>query len=160
MARVEELTYICTPSQYQAGPTNNWADPAEMYAKLYALCRSGMHGRTMYVVPYLMGRGLAHSKVGFELTDSIYVVLSMGIMTRMGEVALRHLGCGNSFTRGLHCMLDVDPARRYIAHFPQDNTIISVGSNYGGNALLGRNAWRCGSDLTWPGRRAGWRNTC
>ncbi len=156
VARVEELTFICTPTQDQAGPTNNWVRPAEMYTKLYGLCKGAMRGKTMYVVPYLMGpAGSSHSKVGFELTDSLYVVLSMGIMTRMGAVALSHLGDGRDFNRGLHCMLDVDPARRYIAHFPQDNTIISVGSNYGGNALLGKKclALRIGSYLA---RHEGW----
>lgn len=128
VARVEELTFICTPTQDQAGPTNNWARPAEMYAKLHGMCRGAMKGRTMYVVPYLMGpTGSPLSKVGFEITDSIYVVLSMGVMTRMGAVAVDHLGESGDFNRGLHCMLDVDPARRYIAHFPQDNAIISVG---------------------------------
>src|SRR5271166_6619797 len=98
VARVEELTFICTPSQDQAGPTNNWARPAELYAKLYGMCRGAMKGRTMYVVPYLMGpTGSPLSKVGFELTDSIYVVLSMGVMTRMGSVAIHHLGESNDF---------------------------------------------------------------
>jgi phosphoenolpyruvate carboxykinase (GTP) len=156
VARVEELTFICTPSQDQAGPTNNWAKPGEMYAKLYGMCGGAMHGKTMYVVPYLMGpAGSPQSKVGFELTDSLYVVLSMGVMTRMGAVAVTHLGEGNDFNRGLHCVLDIDPARRYIAHFPQDNAIISVGSNYGGNALLGKKclALRIGSYLA---RQEGW----
>jgi phosphoenolpyruvate carboxykinase (GTP) len=156
VARVEQLTFICTPSQEEVGPTNNWAAPSEMYDKLYSLAAGGMQGRTMYVVPYLMGPpGSPLTKVGLELTDSIYVVLSMRVMARMGEAAYKQLGESNDFNRGLHCMLDINPERRYIAHFPQDNTIISVGSNYGGNVLLGKKclALRIGSYL---GRREGW----
>jgi phosphoenolpyruvate carboxykinase (GTP) len=156
VARVEQCTYICTESQEEAGPTNNWADPREMYQKLHDLARDSMRGRTLYVVPYLMGPpGSSLSKVGFELTDSIYVVLSMRIMTRMGRVAYEHLGESADFNRGLHCSLDVNPDRRYICHFPQDNAIISVGSAYGGNALLGKKclALRIGSYL---GRKQGW----
>jgi phosphoenolpyruvate carboxykinase (GTP) len=156
VARVEQCTFICTERQEDAGPTNNWRAPAEMYRKLHELCRGGMRGRTMYVVPYLMGPlGSPLTKVGIELTDSIYVVLSMRIMTRMGNVAYQQLGDSDDFNRGLHCMLDVNPDRRYIAHFPQDNTIISVGSNYGGNVLLGKKclALRIGSYL---GRKQGW----
>ncbi len=156
VARVEQCTYICTPTQDEAGPTNNWASPQEMRQKLRTLCDGAMRGRTMYVVPYLMGPpGSPLAKVGIELTDSIYVVLSMRIMTRMGRVAWEHLGNGNNFNRGLHCMLDVHPDRRYIAHFPHDNEIISVGSNYGGNVLLGKKclALRIGS---WLGRNEGW----
>ena len=156
VARVEQCTYICTPSEEEAGPTNNWLPPREMYAKLRGLCDGAMRGRTMYVVPYLMGPpGSPLTKVGIELTDSIYVVLSMRIMTRMGQVAYEQLGDSDDFNRGLHCMLDVNPDRRFIAHFPQDNTIISVGSNYGGNVLLGKKclALRIGSYL---GRKEGW----
>ena len=156
VARVEQCTYICAESQEETGPTNNWALPAEMYAKLHGLCRSAMRGRTMYVVPYLMGPpGSPLAKVGIELTDSIYVVLSMRIMARMGNVAWQNLGDRTDFNRGLHCMLDVNPERRYICHFPQDNTIISVGSAYGGNALLGKKcfALRIGSYLA---RKQGW----
>src|SRR6185295_12085730 len=139
-----------------AGPTNNWMAPKEMYARLSALCNGAMRGRTMYVVPYLMGPpGSPLTKVGIELTDSIYVALSMRIMTRMGRVAYEQLGDSGDFNLGLHCMLDVNPERRYIAHFPHDNTIISVGSNYGGNVLLGKKclALRIGSYL---GRQEGW----
>ncbi len=156
VARVEQCTYICSESPRDAGPTNNWAPPREMYQKLNALCRGAMRGRTMYVVPYLMGPpGSPLAKVGIELTDSIYVALSMRIMTRMGDVAWRHLGDGDDFNRGLHCMLDVNPDRRYICHFPLDDAIISVGSAYGGNALLGKKcfALRIGSCLA---RRQGW----
>lgn len=156
VARVEQSTYICTIDQEEAGPNNNWMAPKEMYQRLRGLCAGCMRGRTMYVVPYLMGPpGSPMTKVGVELTDSIYVVLSMGTMTRMGTVALDQLGDGDEFNRGLHGMLDVNPERRYIAHFPQDNTIISVGSNYGGNVLLGKKclALRIGSYL---GRQEGW----
>jgi phosphoenolpyruvate carboxykinase (GTP) len=156
VARVEECTFICTQTQAAAGPTNHWMAPAEMYEKLYGLCRGAMRGRTMYVVPYLMGPpGSPLTKVGVELTDSIYVVLSMRIMARMGQTAWDQLGDSGIYTKGLHSMLDVNPAQRFIAHFPQDNTIISVGSNYGGNVLLGKKclALRLGSAL---GRDEGW----
>ncbi len=156
VARVEQCTFICAEAEEDAGPTNNWAPPKEMYARLYKLCEGAMKGRTMYVVPYLMGPlGSPLSKVGIEVTDSIYVVLSMRIMARMGNIAYEHLGERNDFNRGLHSMLDLNPERRYIAHFPQDNAIISVGSNYGGNVLLGKKclALRIGSCLA---RKEGW----
>ncbi len=156
VARVEQCTFICTAMQDDAGPTNNWAPPREMYSKLHGLLRGSMRGRTLYVVPYLMGPpGSSLAKVGIELTDSIYVVLSMRIMTRMGNIALEHLGQSDDFNRGLHGMLDVSPEKRFIAHFPDNNTIISTGSNYGGNVLLGKKclALRIGSALA---RREGW----
>jgi len=156
VARVEQCTYICTDSQSDAGPTNNWAPPGPMREQLLGLARGSMQGRTMYVVPYLMGPpGSPMSKVGVELTDSIYVVLNMRIMARMGRVAWDTLGSGTDFNRGLHCLLDVDPARRYICHFPQRNEVISVGSGYGGNALLGKKclALRIAS---WLGHVEGW----
>ena len=156
VARVEQCTFICTPTREEAGPTNNWCHPEEMYRRLYGLAEGGMKGRTMYVVPYLMGPpGSPLTKVGLELTDSIYVVLNMRIMTRMGDVAYQHLGARRDFNRGLHCLLDVHPDRRYIAHFPHDNAIISVGSGYGGNVLLGKKclALRIGSFL---GKQEGW----
>jgi len=156
VARVEQCTFICTPSAHEAGPTNNWAPPREMYAKLHGLARGSMKGRTMYVVPYLMGiPGSPMSKVGVEITDSIYVVLSMRIMTRMGLIAWKELGASEDFNKGLHCMLDLNPDRRFICHFPQDNAILSVGSNYGGNVLLGKKCFslRIGSYL---GKTEGW----
>ena len=156
VARVEQCTFICTQMQEEAGPTNNWMAPKAMYDKLRGLCAGAMKGRTMYVVPYLMGpAGSPLTKVGIELTDSLYVVLSMRIMARMGQVALEQLGDSDDFNRGLHCMLDLHPDRRFIAHFPQDNAVISVGSNYGGNVLLGKKclALRIGSYL---GRNEGW----
>ncbi len=156
VARVEHLTFICTPSKEEAGPTNNWMAPQEAYAKLKGLYTGSMKGRTLYVVPYCMGPlGSEHSKIGLELTDSVYVALNMGIMTRMGKPALEVLGDSPDFNRGLHCTGDVNPDRRYICHFPQDNTIWSFGSGYGGNALLGKKclALRIGSYL---GRQEGW----
>jgi phosphoenolpyruvate carboxykinase (GTP) len=151
VARVEQLTFICTPTKDEAGPTNNWMAPDEAYRKLGQLFDGSMKGRTMYVVPYVMGPvGSAHSKVGVELTDSIYVVLNMRIMTRMGKQALAMLGESGDFNRGLHSVLDCNPERRYICHFPQDNTVWSVGSGYGGNECL---ALRIGSYL---GRKEGW----
>ncbi len=156
VARVEQCTFICTPAKDQAGPTNNWAAPREMYEKLYAMLKGAMAGRTMYVVPYLMGPpGSPLTKVGVEITDSIYVVLNMRIMSRMGKIALEQLGASDDFNRGVHSVLDCHPDRRFIAHFPQDNAIISVGSGYGGNVLLGKKclALRVGSYL---GREQGW----
>ncbi len=156
VARVEQCTFICTPTADEAGPTNNWSAPREMYARLRTLGDGAMRGRTMYVIPYLMGPpGSPLAKVGVELTDSLYVVLNMRIMTRMGLVAWRHLGDSAEFNRGLHALLDLNPERRFIAHFPQDNAIISVGSGYGGNVLLGKKclALRIGSYL---GRDEGW----
>jgi len=156
VARVEQCTFICTPAKDQAGPTNNWAPPRVMYEKLYGMLKGAMAGRTMYVVPYLMGApGSPLTKVGIEITDSLYVVLNMRIMSRMGKVALDELGNSDDFNRGIHSVLDCNPERRFICHFPQDNTIISVGSGYGGNVLLGKKclALRIGSYL---GRNQGW----
>jgi phosphoenolpyruvate carboxykinase (GTP) len=156
VSRSEERTFICSETADDAGPTNNWVAPAEMYRKLKALCAGAMRGRAMYVIPYLMGPpGSPLSKVGIELTDSIYVVLSMRIVTRMGQAAYDHLGAGEDFNRGLHCMLDLNPANRYIVHFPLDNAIISTASNYGGNVLLGKKclSLRIGSVLA---QKEGW----
>jgi len=156
VARVEHLTFICTPNKIDAGPTNNWMDPEEAYLKVGSLFEGSMKGRTMYVIPYVMGPvGSPFAKIGVELTDSIYVVLNMRIMTRMGAPALQMLGDSDDFNRGLHCTGDINPDRRYICHFPQDNTIWSFGSGYGGNVLLGKKclALRIGSYL---GREEGW----
>ena len=156
VARVEHLTCICTKTKEGAGPTNNWMEPGDAYRKVGALFDGAMKGRTMYVVPYVMGPiGSPLAKIGVELTDSIYVVLNMRIMTRLGQPALDMLGDSNDFNRGLHSTLDVNPDRRFICHFPEDNTIWSVGSGYGGNVLLGKKclALRIGSYL---GRSEGW----
>ncbi len=156
VARSEKSTFICAPNEETAGPTNNWMNDKEAYAKLTGLFHGCMKGRTMYVIPFVMGPlGSPHAKVGVQLTDSLYVVLSMGIMTRMGEVAWRQLGDGEEFTRCLHSLGDMNPERRYICHFPRDNTVWSFGSGYGGNALLGKKcmALRLASYL---GHQQGW----
>ncbi|MGI8435955.1 MAG: phosphoenolpyruvate carboxykinase (GTP) [Chthoniobacterales bacterium] len=158
VARVEQFTLICTPTKEEAGPTNHWADPAETYSKLNNLLKGAMKGRTMFVIPYIMGPPDSPlTKVGFEITDSIYVVLSMRIMTRMGKIALDRLekSKNGEWNRGTHSLLDVNPERRWICHFPQDNAIISVGSGYGGNVLLSKKclALRIGSYLA---RKQGW----
>jgi phosphoenolpyruvate carboxykinase (GTP) len=139
VARTEHCTYICCRSQNLAGPTNNWMPPKEAYARLTGLFTSCMRGRTMYVVPFVMGpAGSPLARVGVELTDSIYVAISMGIMTRMGKGAWQQLGDSPEFTPCLHALGNLDPDLRYICHFPEDNTIWSFGSGYGGNALLGK----------------------
>ena len=139
VARTEHLTYICTKKREDAGPTNNWMSPAEAYAKAMTYFRGSMKGRTMYVIPFSMGPvGSPFSKIGIELTDSIYVVLNMLIMTRVGKAVLEKLGTKGEFTKGLHSKADLDVNKRLILHFPEDNTIWSVNSGYGGNVLLGK----------------------
>ena len=156
VARTEQCTFICTPTQQEAGPTNHWMAPDQAYAKLRPIFNGIMRGRTMYVIPYLLGpKGSPFARVGFQLTDSVYVAVNMRIMTRMGTIALEHLGGSPDFIRGLHSVGTLDPDNRSICHFPQDKSIWSVNSGYGGNALLSKKcaALRIGS---WLGNAEGW----
>lgn len=157
VARVEDRTFICSTTQDEAGPTNNWRDPNEMRQMLKDLMTNSMQGRTMYVVPYLMGPdGSPFSKVGFELTDSAYVVANMSIMARVGDVALKNLkDTTNEFVRGVHSVGTLNPEKRYICHFPEKMEITSFNSDYGGNALQGKKcfALRIASTLA---RAQGW----
>jgi phosphoenolpyruvate carboxykinase (GTP) len=156
VARTEHLTFVCTERADDVGPNNNWMSPADARAKLTPLFSGAMAGRTLYVVPFLMGvPGSRFTKAGVQITDSRYVALSMRIMTRMGAVALEHLAAHPEFTRCLHSLGDLSPERRYICHFPEENAVWSVGSGYGGNALLGKKclALRIAS---WMARSEGW----
>ncbi|MCI6635366.1 MAG: phosphoenolpyruvate carboxykinase (GTP) [Eubacteriales bacterium] len=156
VARVEGRTFICTSKKEDAGNINNWMDPKECYEKLSKLYKGSMKGKTMYVIPYSMGIvGSDFAKYGIELTDSIYVVLNMLIMTRVGTQVLEALGDSPDYVKGLHAKADLDEENRYIVHFPEDNTIWSINSGYGGNVLLGKKcfALRIASYL---GRKEGW----
>lgn len=156
VARVEGRTLICTPTKEEAGPTNNWMEPGEAYKMLADIARDSYKGRTMYVIPYSMGPvGSKFSKVGIEVTDSIYVVLNMAIMTRVGKAVLDVLGDSDDWVRGLHCKCNIDEEKRYICQFPQDNTIISVNSGYGGNVLLGKKCFAL-RIASYQGRNEGW----
>ena len=156
VARTEDLTYICTTLKDDAGPNNNWMSPEEGYRRAGEIFQGSMCGRKMYVIPFSMGPvGSPFSKIGVELTDSIYVVLNMRIMAHVGAAVLKQLGTGGEFTKCLHSKAELDVKRRLILHFPEDNTIWSVGSGYGGNVLLGKKclALRIASYL---GKREGW----
>ena len=155
VARTEQLTFICSAAKDDAGPTNNWMAPAEAKAKARPYFDGAMRGRTMYVIPYLMGpAGSPMSRVGVMVTDSAYVVASMHLMTRVGQVAIQHMRSDDDFIAGLHSLGDLSPDRRLILHFPEEKLIWSVGSGYGGNALLGKkcHALRIGS---YPGAAGG-----
>ena len=156
VARVEDRTFICTSNKADDCMMVNWMDPNEMKAKLLPLYKNVMAGRTMYVIPYCMGPiGSPFSKVGVEVTDSIYVVLNMDIMTRVGVKALRQLGDSNDFVRGQHARADIDPENRYIVHFPEDNAIWSINSGYGGNVLLGKKCFAL-RIASYQGYKEGW----
>jgi phosphoenolpyruvate carboxykinase (GTP) len=156
VARTEKVTFICTHDPENAGPTNNWMAPGEAKETLGRLFDSSMKGRTMYVVPYILGPSASpQSRVGVEVTDSAYVVASMKIMSRMGKVALDRLGSSADFVPGLHSLGDLNPDRRYIAHFPEEKLIWSIGSGYGGNALLGKKCFAL-RIASWMAREQGW----
>lgn len=139
VARAEDRTFICTKLKEDAGPTNNWLKPEVAYKRLYKIAKNSYKGKTMYIIPYAMGiLDSEFCKIGIELTDSIYTVLNMAIMTRVGKDVLKKLGEGDNWVRGLHASCDLDEKKRYVCHFPEDKTIISVNSGYGGNVLLGK----------------------
>ena len=156
VARTEQVTFICTQQKEDVGPTNNWMSPADAKAKVRPLFDGAMRGRTMYVMPYVMGPVASpYSKIGVQVTDSRYVVKSMRIMTRMGKAALDRLGDSSDFVAGLHSLGDLNPDRRYIMHFPEENLIWSVGSGYGGNALLGKKCFAL-RIASYMARQQGW----
>ncbi len=157
VARVEARTFICTPTKAEAGPLNNWMEPSEAYKMLDEIAKDSYKGRTMYIIPYSMGPvGSPFSKVGIEITDSIYVVLNMVIMTRVGKDVIEALGDSDDWVRGTHCKCQIDEEKRYICQFPQDNTIYSVNSGYGGNVLLGKKCFAL-RIASYQGMKEGWQ---
>ncbi len=156
VARVEDRTFICTKNREDAGPINYWMDPKQAYELAHEIARGRMKGKTMYVIPYSMGVvGSDFAKIGIEVTDSIYVVLNMNIMTRVGKNCLAALGKDGDFIKGFHASCDIDAEKRYILHFPEDNAIISVNSAYGGNVLLGKKCFAL-RIASWLGKNEGW----
>lgn len=156
VARTEGRTFICSREEIDAGPTNNWMDSKEAYNLLYSIARGSYKGKTMYVIPYSMGPvGSSHSKPGIEITDSLYVVISMCIMTRVSSKIMDMIRGGSDWVKGLHATCDVDPEKRYICHFPEDDTIISVNSEYGGNVLLGKKCFAL-RIASYKGFKQGW----
>ncbi|MDR1418553.1 MAG: phosphoenolpyruvate carboxykinase (GTP) [Endomicrobium sp.] len=156
VARTEHLTFVCTPTKEEAGPNNNWLDPIEAKNKMNSIFKVAMKGRTMYVIPFIMGTPKSkYAKNCVQITDSVYVALSMRVMSRVGKQAIERIGTSSGFFRGIHSMGDINPDRRFIMHFPQENLVMSFGSGYGGNALLGKKCYslRIGSYL---GYKEGW----
>ncbi|MBC7320217.1 phosphoenolpyruvate carboxykinase (GTP) [bacterium] len=156
VARTEHLTFVCHPNKEDAGPNNNWMDPREAKELLTKLTDGCMRGRTMYVLPYIMGHpDSPYSKICVQITDNSYVAVSMRIMTRMGEIALEKLGSRDDFVKGIHSVGDFDPNKRFIMHFPDENLVWSIGSGYGGNALLGKKCFSL-RIASWLGLKEGW----
>jgi phosphoenolpyruvate carboxykinase (GTP) len=156
VARTESVTFICTRKQDDAGPTNNWMSPGDAKAKVRPILEGSMKGRTLYVAPYILGpEDSRYNRLGVEITDSRYVVASMRIMSRMGKAALDRIGDTNNFVPGLHALAGVDPERRFVMHFPEEKLIWSVGSGYGGNALLGKKCFAL-RIASWMARSEGW----
>ena len=156
VARVEDRTFICTPTKEEAGVTNNWMEPSEAYEKLDAIAAGAMKGRTMYVIPFSMGKiGSSFAKYGIELTDSLYVVLNMKIMTRVSSKVYEYLKGGDDFVKGIHSKVTLDAENRYICQFPQDNVIYSLNSGYGGNVLLGKKCFAL-RIASYQGWKEGW----
>ena len=156
VARTEQLTFVCTPSKDEAGPNNNWMEPAKAKETVSAIFDGCMKGRTLYVIPYMMGHpDSPYAKPCIQITDSIYVVVSMYIMTRVGNATLKRIGDSTAFVKGLHSIADLNPERRYVMHFPQEDLVMSIGSGYGGNALLGKKCFSL-RIASYQGRTEGW----